>query len=191
MADRVFPLVTLRTGRLLLRPFREADAPDVHAVWHDDEYLRYAPVGLTVAGADLETARRWCADSARPARTAAFAAVPFGEERLCGHVALYDADWTAMICEIHYWTAPWGRGHGYAAEAAHAVATWALRQLGLARIALNAVVDNTPSRRVAETAGFRFEGVLRNAALTRNGRGDLAAYSLIPTDLPDPGPGLD
>ena len=187
MADHVFPLVTLRTGRLLLRPFREADAPDVHAVWHDDEYLRYAPAGLTVAGADLETARRWCADGARPTRMASFAAVPFGSERLCGHVALYDADWAAMICEIHYWTAPWGRGNGYAAEAARAVAEWALRQRGFARVALNAVVDNVASRRVAETAGFRIEGILRNAALTRTGRGDLAAYSLIPGDLPEAG----
>lgn len=184
MADQVFPLVTLRTDRLLLRPFREADAPDVHAVWHDDEYLRFAPAGLPIAGADLDTARRWCADGARPGRTASFAAVPFGTERLCGHVALFDADRATMICEIHYWVAPWGRGQGYAAEAARAVARWALRDLGFARVALHVVVGNVASRRVAETAGFRYEGVLRNAALTRTGRGDLAVYSLIPADLP-------
>jgi ribosomal-protein-alanine N-acetyltransferase len=88
-----------------------------------------------------------------------------------------------MTCEIHYWTAPWGRGHGYAAEAARAAAAWALRDRGFARVSLFAVVQNAASRKVADAAGFRFEGILRNAALTRAGRADLATYSLIPGDL--------
>jgi hypothetical protein len=40
---------------------------------------------------------------------------------------------------------------------------------------------------VARTAGFRFEGVLRNAAWSRAGRGDMAVYSLIPEDLGEDG----
>lgn len=54
---------------------------------------------------------------------------------------------------------------------------------GFARVTLLAVTDNIASRRVAESAGFRFEGILRNAALTRAGRGDFAVYSLVPQDL--------
>src|SRR5690348_694581 len=116
MAERQFPITTLHTMRLRLRPFRPSDAPDVHAVWNEASYLEFAPVGFPLAGAGLERARSWCAAPA----PACFAVTPAGAERLCGHVMLFGADWDAMVCEIHYWTAPWGRGHGYAAEAARA-----------------------------------------------------------------------
>jgi RimJ/RimL family protein N-acetyltransferase len=181
-----FPITTLETSRLRLRPFRPSDAPDVHTAWHDDDYLRYAPAALPTAAASLETARRWCATPT----PASFAVTPRdpapGTDRLCGHVLLFNADWDAMTCEIHYWTAPWGRGHGYAPEAARAAATWALGERGFARVSLFAVVENTASRKVADAAGFQFEGILRNATLTRTGRADLAGYSLIPADLPTP-----
>jgi hypothetical protein len=39
---------------------------------------------------------------------------------------------------------------------------------------------------VARAAGFRFEGIMRNAAWSRAGRGDMAVYSLIPQDLGPP-----
>jgi [ribosomal protein S5]-alanine N-acetyltransferase len=187
VADHVFPRTSLSTERLELRPFEPGDAPDVHAVWNDETYLRFAPVGLPTAGADLGAAAEWCAagveERRRASQAASFAVVPRGHRRLAGHVALIRTDWTAMVTEIHYWTAPWGRGNGYAAEAVQAVAAWALTELGFARVTLAAVVDNIASRRVAQAAGFQFEGVLRNAALTRAGRGDSALYSLIPADL--------
>ncbi|MDA0564478.1 GNAT family N-acetyltransferase [Streptomonospora sp. S1-112] len=167
----------MTSERLTLRPFRPEDAADVHAVWNDETYLRFAPVGLSTAGADLPRAVEWC--SSGPV----FAVERREDGRLVGHVALIRTDWTAMVTEIHYWTAPWGRGSGYAAESVRTVARWALNTRNMTRVALLAMVDNAASIRVAEAAGFRFEGVLRNAALTRSGRGDLAAYSLIPADF--------
>jgi RimJ/RimL family protein N-acetyltransferase len=47
-----------------------------------------------------------------------FPRVTLPAERL----ALFGTDWAAMIAEIHYWTAPWARGRGYAAEAARSPA---------------------------------------------------------------------
>jgi RimJ/RimL family protein N-acetyltransferase len=177
----------LVTERLVLRPFEAADAADVHAVWNEEAYLRFAPIGLPTAGADLQTAIEWCTSGVeerrRGGQAASFAVQPRAGGRLVGHVALFGTDWTAMVTEIHYWTAPWARGNGYAAEAVRAVASWALTTQGFARISLTAVMDNVASQRVAEAAGFRYEGTLRNAALTRAGRGDYALYSLIPRDL--------
>ncbi|MBP2326662.1 RimJ/RimL family protein N-acetyltransferase [Kibdelosporangium banguiense] len=177
MTEREFPQVNLASERLLLRPFRAQDAADVHAVWQDEAYLRFAPAGHAAAGADLQLAVEWC--SGGPI----FAVERSADGRLVGHVTLFGTDWTRMVTEIHYWTAPWGRGSGYAAESVRTVARWALITQGIARIALMAVVGNIASIRVAEAAGFRFEGVQRNAAMTRSGRGDLAGYSLIPADL--------
>jgi ribosomal-protein-alanine N-acetyltransferase len=66
------------------------------------------------------------------------------------------------------------------------VARWALTGHGFARVTMRTVTGNTASQKVARAAGFRFEGVLRNAAWSRAGRGDMAVYSLIPQDLGHP-----
>jgi hypothetical protein len=42
MTERAFPQANLASERLPLRPFRSDDAVDVHAVWNDDAYLRFA-----------------------------------------------------------------------------------------------------------------------------------------------------
>jgi ribosomal-protein-alanine N-acetyltransferase len=185
VAKRVFPRASLTSERLVLRPFEPADAGDVCAIWNEAEYLRFAPARFPHAGGSLEQARHWCTDTVEQQRRdgtgIAFAAV--ADSRLAGHVGLFGADWNAMVCEIHYWTGPWARGHGYAAEAARAVARWALAHQGFARIALNASTANAASLTVAKAAGFRFEGVLRNASFTQAGRGDMAVYSMIPADL--------
>jgi [ribosomal protein S5]-alanine N-acetyltransferase len=187
MTGRSFPQATLQAGRLVLRPFRPGDAADVHAVWNDQAYLRFAPAGFRYAAASLDQAAEWCAHGADGQRRAgqgvSFAGAPPDGARLVCQVALFGTDWTAMITEIHYWTAPWARGNGYAAEAARAVACWALTEQSFARVTLKTVTDNAASRAVAQAAGFRFEGIMRNAAWTRAGRGDMAIYSLIPDDL--------
>ncbi|WP_432825086.1 GNAT family N-acetyltransferase [Dactylosporangium sp. CA-092794] len=184
----VFPPARLTTARLVLRPFTAADARDVHEAWQDEAYIRSAPVGYPYAGADLPTAVSWCTTGIEQRRTegkgVGFALAPLDGGRLAGHVSLFNTDWTARSTEIHYWTSPWARGHGYAAEAAAAVARWALTERRLERVQLQAYTGNAASRRVAEAAGFRFEGVRRNVEPTRAGpRTDMAVYSLIPADL--------
>ena len=65
------------------------------------------------------------------------------------------------------------------------LARWALTEGGLARVQLRADVENVASRRVAEKAGFKLEGILRSARWnSRLGRRvDWAMYSLLPGDL--------
>jgi ribosomal-protein-alanine N-acetyltransferase len=187
LSVRSFPRTTVRTGRLMLRPFEPDDATDVHAVWNEEVYLRFAPVGFALAGADRERAIEWCTSGVEERRRAGdgvtFAVVPRDADRLVGLVSLSNADWAALVTEIHYWTAPWGRGRGYATDATRAIARWALTEQGLARVSLEVVIDNVASVRVAEAAGFKLEGVLRDAAMTNAGRGDVAVYSLIARDL--------
>jgi ribosomal-protein-alanine N-acetyltransferase len=183
-----FPLPVLESERLRLRQFEAGDAADVHAVWQDERFVRYAPVGYLYAHGDLSTATEWCTTVAAKRRTdgsrVEFAMVPRDGGRLVGQVGLFDADWENQVAEIHYWTAPWARGNGYAGEGARTVAEWALRDAGLARVALVAATGNEASRHVAVAAGFRLEGVLRSAAATRDGgRTDHAVYGLVRADL--------
>lgn len=184
----VFTSEVLTSDRLILRPFTAADAPDVHAAWQDPRFVDAAPVGYPYAGADLATAVAWCTSGIEQRRLdgkgVGFAFVPRDGGRLAGHVSLFNADWAAGSAEMHYWTGPWARGRGYAAEAAAAVARWALTTQGFERIALQADTANTASRHVAQAAGFRFEGVLRSLVPARDGtRADMAMYSMIRADL--------
>lgn len=81
--------------------------------------------------------------------------------------------------EIGYAVAPWARRRGYAAEAARALADWALR-LGAHRVHLYADVGNGASQAVARRAGFREEGVVRSCLPYRDGtRGDAVLFGRL------------
>ena len=83
--------------------------------------------------------------------------------------------------ELGYWLREEARGRGVTTRALVLAARWALAE-GAHRVQLRAAVENTASRRVAEKAGFTFEGVLRSAYYNpRLGRRvDWAMYSLLP-----------
>jgi RimJ/RimL family protein N-acetyltransferase len=81
-----------------------------------------------------------------------------------------------------YGVRPDRRGRGYASEAVVALARWALTEGGMQRIQLCAIIENVPSLRVAEKAGFQREGTLRRAELEDDGLHDLAVFSLLDDD---------
>jgi RimJ/RimL family protein N-acetyltransferase len=103
--------------------------------------------------------------------------------RILGSVGLRWSD-AQDVAEIGYWARRDARGRGATTRALVLVRTAALAA-GAARLQLRADVDNVSSRRVAERAGFRLEGVLRSAHWNpRIGRRqDWALYALLPDDL--------
>ena len=90
----------------------------------------------------------------------------------------------AGTSEVGYWVKREARGRGVATRALRLVSAWALEQPGIERLQLRADVENGPSQRVAENAGFRREGVVRSARYNaRMGRRvDFALYSLLPDE---------
>jgi RimJ/RimL family protein N-acetyltransferase len=59
--------------------------------------------------------------------------------------------------ELAYWVRPESRRQGLALRGIHALTRWAHGEPGLARIWLEINPDNTPSLRLAERAGYRYE----------------------------------
>jgi RimJ/RimL family protein N-acetyltransferase len=92
---------------------------------------------------------------------------------------------TRDVVEIGYWLRACARGRGLTTRALTLVTRHAV-EAGAARVQLRADVENVPSRRVAEKAGFTLEGILRSAHWNpRLGRRqDWAMYSLLPPELP-------
>jgi RimJ/RimL family protein N-acetyltransferase len=66
------------------------------------------------------------------------------------------------------------------------MAAFGVNELGLIRVSMRIRLDNRSSRRAAERAGARFEGVARHGLLVGEARFDAAVYSLLPADLARP-----
>lgn len=183
MAVEQFPYVALRTPRLVLRAFEEADVPAVVEACSDPETKRWLPVPDPYTEA---VGRSWCTEAAEAERTQGvgihFAFGPTGE-RLSGCVGLNRTDWPSRVTEVGYWTGPWARGLGHTTEAVAHLARWAIEEQRFERIELLVAPDNPASARVAEKAGFVSEGIARNKGRAGAGRTDLEVFSLVPADL--------
>jgi RimJ/RimL family protein N-acetyltransferase len=86
-----------------------------------------------------------------------------------------------------YWTVAEYRGRGLTGESLRLLTAWALDDLGLRRMELVADPANTGSCRVAESAGYRAEGILRQRSVHRGLPVDDVMYGLLATD-PRPRP---
>lgn len=156
------PQPTLRTERLVLRPFAEGDAPSVHAIVSDREI---AATTLTIPHPYPEgMAAEWI--SWHPERWEKGAGVVFaatlGEGgELVAAVGL-DLDEPHRRGELGYWVARPHWGRGYATEAARAVVGFGFRALGLHRVQAQHFTRNPQSGAVMRKLGMRHEGCLRH-----------------------------
>lgn len=68
----------------------------------------------------------------------------------------------AQAGTIGYWTGERYARHGYMREAINAVVHHAFHRLDLSRIEAACLPENTPSRRLLESCGFKYEGVAQS-----------------------------
>jgi RimJ/RimL family protein N-acetyltransferase len=95
---------------------------------------------------------------------------PDGSEGvLLGATGLHRIDWTLRRFEIGYWRRAGLQGQGIAAEAVRALSRMAFDALAARRVEIRMDDDNLASRKVAERAGFTFEGLLRQDSVTAQG----------------------
>jgi len=88
-----------------------------------------------------------------------------------------------LIANLGYWVRSDRHGEGIATEATKLIALFGFQHIGLRRIELVTGVENWASRRVAEKAGGRFEGILRRRLKLGDKNIDAAMHSLILDDL--------
>jgi RimJ/RimL family protein N-acetyltransferase len=183
--------VTLRTERLVLRPFAEADIAAAHAACQDPDIQRWTSVPSPYELRHAEDfVRRLCPDGWQYDTQFNFAVTAEATGALVGSMGLVGvtpARLAQRIAEIGYWTAKEHRGRGYTAEAALAVSRWALGALGMERLEWYAEAGNEGSRAVARKVGFTMEGTQRSRLLHGGSRRDAWTGSLLPSDLGLPG----
>lgn len=174
-----FPSLHARAGDVVLRPLAAGDIPAVEAACNDELIQRWLPLPSPYTHAH---AADWClrlSHELREQGDGLHLAMTAGDGSFIGCISLKKTDWQARVTEIGYWTAPAMRSAGHTSTATAHLAGWALGQ-GMERVELAAATGNRASQRVAEKAGFRFEGVMRNAGIIHGGRVDLCLYALTP-----------
>jgi RimJ/RimL family protein N-acetyltransferase len=114
-----------------------------------------------------------------------FAVTDAEDGRVLGAIGCGWTDEPAHVAELGYWTRADARGQGVAPRAVRLVSRWLFDEKGAERVQLRAEVENAPSQRVAEKAGFRREGVLRSSGWSarRRRRLDFVVFSLLRGEL--------
>jgi RimJ/RimL family protein N-acetyltransferase len=173
---------TLTGAVVRLRPWREDDVEWVFAACQDAEIQRWTVVPVPYRRQDAvffvveNAARTWAAGGAL------FAVETVDTNELTGAMSLFAPH--DGVGAGGYWTVAAHRGRGCTAEALRLLTDWALDSVGLRRMELVVDVTNVASRRVAERAGYRSEGVLRQRSLHRGVPVDDVIYGRLAGDPP-------
>jgi RimJ/RimL family protein N-acetyltransferase len=164
-----------------LRPWgEEGDVEAIVAACNDRaiaEFLEMIPSPYREEDAReyiAQTREGWAAGT-----TANFAVVV--DDAAVGSIGVRWLEPDQRVAEVGYWVAPETRGRGVCTRALRLVSRWVIEDNGYERLQLRADEVNIASRKVAENAGFKQEGVLRssryNPRLDR--RVDFVMYSLL------------
>ncbi|WP_433390305.1 GNAT family N-acetyltransferase [Micromonospora sp. KLBMP9576] len=174
-----------------LRQVAPTDVADLTAGCGDPVNLRFNP-GMPQPYTEAD-ARWWITEGSPAAWAAGGAAYTIADpttDRLIGGAGIGQVVAARRQAEMGYWVAPWARRRGVATAALRALADSALRN-GIHRLELMTHAENPASQRVALAAGFRHEGVRRQAGQLRGGgRADLLAWVRLADDPPGPAPRL-
>jgi len=179
-------LPTLEAGPWRLRPWRVDDAAALAAAVRES-LERFAP-WLAWAHRDYDTldAVAFIAGSLegwQRGERYAFAVVDSRDGGLVASADLSQLDERQRSANLGYWVRSGCQGRGICPRIVPAVARFGFEALGLVRVEIVADLRNRASRRVAEKAGARFEGIARQRLMDGDRRRDAAVYALIPADL--------
>jgi RimJ/RimL family protein N-acetyltransferase len=178
---------TTRSGEIRLRPLEERDIDGVVAGARDPESVRWTTVPHPYERGHAE----YFVGAYGPTVWARGTGAVFGigepeSDTYAGIMELRLWEHDPAVADVGFVVPPQARGRGYAAAALTAVAAWGFTALDLTRIEWRANAGNIASRRVAEKAGFTFEGTARGALDHRGERVDAWVAALLAADIAGP-----
>ena len=141
----------LKTPRLVLRPFEEADGAALYAMLSDPMTVRFEPYPpFSLEEAEKEAAER--------AKNPDFSAVCLHDGTVIGSLFFTECAFCgaelAYLFDRRFW------GHGYATEAARARITYAFEKTDVRRVVAMCDPENVRSWKLMERIGMHREGRL-------------------------------
>jgi [ribosomal protein S5]-alanine N-acetyltransferase len=167
--------VLIETTRLEMRPWSEADIPELLPLIGAHEV---AATTLRVPHPYEEKHAREFLASIAKENELRLAIRLRSDGRLCGGVGLHPHP-QHRRAELGYWIGVAYWGNGYATEAAKAIVQCGFEQIALNRIFANHFKHNPASGKVLTKIGMRHEGCLRQHVLKWGEFVDLEVYSLL------------
>lgn len=171
-------MLTLHHDTIVLRDWREDDAPALEPVCGDVDVCQFTSVPWIYSPAG---ARAWIRriQQARSTGTGlALAITRTGQDQALGNINLVRFSEDGREAALGYWLVPAARGQGLAVTAARMLSDWAFEQMALARIELAIVPDNTASHRVALRLRATREGVRPDSHQAAGRTWDMVIYAL-------------
>jgi RimJ/RimL family protein N-acetyltransferase len=154
-------LPALSSSRLTLRWLRDADAPDVFAVFRDSEVMRYwssPPMQRLAEAAELI---RRIHELFRSRTLFQWGIASQSSDAILGTCTLFHLDATHRRAEIGFALGRAHWGQGLATEAVELLIGFAFDRLNLHRLEADVDPRNDRSLQLLERQGFQREGLLR------------------------------
>jgi ribosomal-protein-alanine N-acetyltransferase len=157
MAKRPTSVPILDTPRCRLRPFKAADAKDLHRIIGDAETMKYWNIPMSESLVETQRWVQWLAKFS-PYSHAGWAVVSKDGKTFLGFVNYHSREARDRRLEVGYALAPAHWGKGYMAEALAALVDHCFAEIKVHRI--EALIDpaNKASLHLVERLGFRREG---------------------------------
>ena len=174
---------TIKTPRLLLRPFTMEDAGAMFRNWEGDpevtEFLRWQ------AAESIDTTYRvlgeWV-DSYKDPAFYQWAIVPHDLGEPIGTISVVDRNDTVKMVHIGYCIGKKWWHSGCTSEAFSAIIPFLFEEVGVNRIESQHDPHNPHSGNVMKKCGLTFEGTLRQADYSNKGIVDACMYSLLASE---------
>ncbi|MFF0271186.1 GNAT family N-acetyltransferase [Kribbella sp. NPDC004536] len=153
---------TLTGDLVILRPLDEGDYDALAAAMDDPDVAR-----LTGSHGEIteEVAREWMRTRKDQTDRLDLAIVDKASGLVVGEAVLNEWDPDNHCCNFRILIGPSGQGRGLGTEATRLIVGYGIETLGLHRISLGVHAFNPRAKRAYEKAGFKEEGVLRDALL--------------------------
>lgn len=165
----------IETTRLKLRPFTEADIPELVRLIGAREV---AAMTMRIAHPYTEQHAKDFIAKTRNDDEIRVAVVLASNGSLCGGVGLKPAA-EHQRAELGYWVGVPYWGNGYATEAARAMLRYGFETVNLHRILATHVKHNPASGKVLVKLGMRHEGSMREHSLKWGEFADLEIYGIL------------
>ncbi|MEY9934768.1 RimJ/RimL family protein N-acetyltransferase [Catenulispora sp. GP43] len=183
------PQGPLETARLLLRPWRDADIPEIFRICQDPEVQRWTTVPSPYQMKDAEWfVREHTPRGFRSGDEATFGIFVKDTGQIAGAIGLAGikasvANRGVRSAEIGYWANPETRGRGFITESVREVVRWGFEEAALGRVTWQAFDGNAASRRVIEKAGFTIVGRQRSSHAHHGRLRDMWLADILPGEL--------
>lgn len=189
MVEIPYPLTT---ERLVLRRFHTDDLENYYSYQKLPETARYLYGGPRTYAQCMHRIGQFADDSFEgPGDWATFAVELKDSPGLIGEMALkwneggkpevsaLETGTPERFGELGWTLAPWAQGHGYATEAAHAILSLAMDELGFHRVEARLDARNDASAAICERLGMQREGVMRDNMYLKGEWTSEAVYALV------------